>query len=102
MGTQIDVVISKSFALQGHTVNQCPLPVSLCFFHRLIQAVRYYWDEFAKEHPGESTDSTGKQYTPVVTGKFMIEYIFGKLYLAYLSQMTMGVRWGRVNFGIWS
>ncbi|KAJ8302173.1 hypothetical protein KUTeg_021160 [Tegillarca granosa] len=30
-------------------VNTCPLPVMLCFFHRMIQALRFYWDDFRKE-----------------------------------------------------
>ncbi|XP_050413378.2 E3 ubiquitin-protein ligase RNF123 [Patella vulgata] len=34
-----------------HQTHSCPLPVSLCFFHRLVQAVRYYWDNFRLEDP---------------------------------------------------
>nr|XP_006822492.1 PREDICTED: E3 ubiquitin-protein ligase RNF123-like [Saccoglossus kowalevskii] len=32
-------------------IVQCPLPVTLCFFHRLIVALRYYWDKYAEENP---------------------------------------------------
>ncbi|XP_064604806.1 LOW QUALITY PROTEIN: E3 ubiquitin-protein ligase RNF123-like [Liolophura sinensis] len=32
-------------------VNACPLSVSLCFFHRLVRAIRFYWDEFVLEDP---------------------------------------------------
>ncbi|XP_060567835.1 E3 ubiquitin-protein ligase RNF123-like [Ruditapes philippinarum] len=28
-----------------------PMPVTLCFFHRMVQALRYYWDDFQKEDP---------------------------------------------------
>lgn len=31
-----------------HSVS-CPLPVLLCFFHRLLRAVRHYWDAFQAE-----------------------------------------------------
>ncbi|GAB1599201.1 E3 ubiquitin-protein ligase RNF123-like isoform X2 [Argonauta hians] len=34
-----------------HPINTCPLPVSLCFFHRLIQALQYYWDFYAQQDP---------------------------------------------------
>ena len=45
---------------QGQMVNQCPLPVSLCFFHRLLQAVRLCWDEYADEYPGRAVPSVGQ------------------------------------------
>lgn len=32
-------------------IAQCALPVSLCFFHRLVQALRFYWDNFSLEDP---------------------------------------------------
>ncbi|XP_074646477.1 E3 ubiquitin-protein ligase RNF123-like isoform X2 [Tubulanus polymorphus] len=38
--------------------NQAPLPVTLCFFHRLIQAVRHYWDEYHTAHPADLTKSS--------------------------------------------
>ncbi|KAL4226862.1 hypothetical protein ACF0H5_014841 [Mactra antiquata] len=33
------------------TLNIWPLPVTLCFFHRMVQVLRYYWDDFQKEDP---------------------------------------------------
>ncbi|GFR90670.1 E3 ubiquitin-protein ligase RNF123-like [Elysia marginata] len=40
----------KTFLRDHSTFNrpqvaQCSLPVILCFFHRLIQALRFYWDQ---------------------------------------------------------
>lgn len=37
-----------TWVFHSHT---CPLPVLLCFFHRLLRAVRYYWDAFQPEDP---------------------------------------------------
>ncbi|KAI8771579.1 G-protein coupled receptor 126 [Biomphalaria glabrata] len=30
-------------------IAQCALPVSLCFFHRLVQALKFYWNNFCLE-----------------------------------------------------
>ena len=54
-----NVLVSVLFE-QGQMVNQCPLPVSLCFFHRLLQAVRLCWDEYADEYPGRAVPSVGQ------------------------------------------
>ncbi|XP_021342759.1 E3 ubiquitin-protein ligase RNF123-like isoform X1 [Mizuhopecten yessoensis] len=32
-----------------HQVSFCPLPVMLCFFHRMVRVVRHYWDLFQEE-----------------------------------------------------
>ncbi|KAL5013113.1 hypothetical protein ScPMuIL_007383 [Solemya velum] len=29
----------------------CPLPVTMCFFHRMVRALQYYWNKFQKEDP---------------------------------------------------
>ncbi|XP_046554728.1 E3 ubiquitin-protein ligase RNF123-like isoform X1 [Haliotis rubra] len=47
-----------------HQIHTCPLPVSLCFYHRLIQALRYYWDLFQKEDTGRFVHSSGA-FVPV-------------------------------------
>ncbi|BFZ10610.1 hypothetical protein BsWGS_13649 [Bradybaena similaris] len=36
---------------------QCSLPVSLCFFHRLVQTLRHYWDELSTVDPAFSSSS---------------------------------------------
>jgi Kip1 ubiquitination-promoting complex protein 1 len=33
-----------------YTASPCPLPVSLCFMHRLVKALRYFWDMNAHEN----------------------------------------------------
>ncbi|ESO88781.1 hypothetical protein LOTGIDRAFT_234381 [Lottia gigantea] len=38
-------------------VHSCPLAVNLCFYHRLVQAVRYYWDKFRQEDPNRFVHS---------------------------------------------
>lgn len=36
---------------KSSSLNMWPLPVILCFFHRMVRALRYYWDDFQKEDP---------------------------------------------------
>ncbi|KAL8611256.1 hypothetical protein ACOMHN_013687 [Nucella lapillus] len=45
-----------TWVFHSHT---CPLPVLLCFFHRLLRAVRHYWDTFQPEDPGRFVLSSG-------------------------------------------
>lgn len=45
-------------------INTCPLPVSLCFFHRLIQALRFYWDEYHQKDPARYLPSS-EAYMPI-------------------------------------
>ncbi|CAI9715753.1 E3 ubiquitin-protein ligase RNF123-like isoform X1 [Octopus vulgaris] len=47
-----------------HPINTCPLPVSLCFFHRLIQALRYYWDFYAQQDTVKFLPSS-EAYMPI-------------------------------------
>ncbi|XP_070557692.1 E3 ubiquitin-protein ligase RNF123-like isoform X4 [Ptychodera flava] len=46
----------KEHAFLQPAIVQCPLPVTLCFFHRLVVALRYYWDKYAETHPGAVTN----------------------------------------------
>ncbi|XP_041349539.1 E3 ubiquitin-protein ligase RNF123-like [Gigantopelta aegis] len=48
----------NSGVMRVYQVNTCPLPVSLCFFHRLIKAVQYYWNVFQNEDPTRFVKST--------------------------------------------
>ncbi|XP_053378439.1 E3 ubiquitin-protein ligase RNF123-like [Mercenaria mercenaria] len=41
-----------------------PMPVTLCFFHRMVQALRYYWDDFQKEDPARFVFSP-EAYMPI-------------------------------------
>ncbi|XP_025107715.1 E3 ubiquitin-protein ligase RNF123-like isoform X1 [Pomacea canaliculata] len=50
-----------TWVFHSHT---CPLPVLLCFFHRLLQAVRFYWDMFQSEDPERFTFS-GDAFVPI-------------------------------------
>ncbi|KAK7493950.1 hypothetical protein BaRGS_00014832, partial [Batillaria attramentaria] len=47
--TLLKEISGITWVFHSHT---CPLPVLLCFFHRLLRAVRYYWDSFQPEDPG--------------------------------------------------
>ncbi|KAK3585943.1 hypothetical protein CHS0354_038485 [Potamilus streckersoni] len=41
-----------------HEFNTCPLPVGLCFFHRMVKVLRYFWDDFRKEDPVRFVNSS--------------------------------------------
>ncbi len=41
----------------------CPLPVTLCFMHRLVKALRFYWESYAKSNNGSVPSSDA--YVPV-------------------------------------
>ncbi|XP_052781635.1 E3 ubiquitin-protein ligase RNF123-like [Mya arenaria] len=43
----------RKFIRENRTVALTiwPLPVALCFFHRLVRVLRYYWDTFQEEDP---------------------------------------------------
>ena len=36
---------------QKFAPSPCPLPVTLCFMHRLTKALRFYWDAYANNNP---------------------------------------------------
>ncbi|XP_035827720.1 E3 ubiquitin-protein ligase RNF123 [Aplysia californica] len=48
---------------RAQMAQSCALPVSLCFFHRLVQALRFFWDDFC------STDTnflpSSEAFTPI-------------------------------------
>uniref|UniRef100_T1IK83 RING-type E3 ubiquitin transferase n=1 Tax=Strigamia maritima TaxID=126957 RepID=T1IK83_STRMM len=54
-----------------HPIHLCPLPVTLCFFHRLIQALKYYWDKYASS----STDAQNYDVTNT-SGAFIPNRVF--------------------------
>ena len=57
--TRCSCCISLAVSLQVFHSHTCPLPVLLCFFHRLLRAVRHYWDAFQPEDPGRFVLSDG-------------------------------------------
>ncbi|XP_064632637.1 E3 ubiquitin-protein ligase RNF123-like isoform X2 [Lineus longissimus] len=44
--------------------NQAPLPVTLCFFHRLLQALRFYWDEYHARNPSDDIPDGADAFVP--------------------------------------
>ena len=48
--------------LQPIQFNACPLAASLCFFHRMVRALRYYWDTFQEEDPARFVLSSGENF----------------------------------------
>ena len=44
---------------QVHMGNITPLPACLSFFHRLIQALRFYWDQQADNNAAVHSKGTG-------------------------------------------
>lgn len=41
--------VRENCSLRPIQFNACPLAASLCFFHRMVRTLRYYWDNFQEE-----------------------------------------------------
>ena len=73
---------------QKFAPSPCPLPVSLCFMHRLVKALRYYWDLNAKNNSAyiRSNDA----YVPIwvftakKNGKDSPRYFFQNIHATFL------------------
>ncbi|XP_059139447.1 E3 ubiquitin-protein ligase RNF123-like [Physella acuta] len=48
---KLKIFLKENSGFTRLQIAQCALPVSLCFFHRLVQALRFYWDHFSAEDP---------------------------------------------------
>lgn len=41
--------VRENCSLRPIQFNACPLAASLCFYHRMVRVLRYYWDSFQEE-----------------------------------------------------
>ncbi|KAH9496305.1 hypothetical protein Btru_010563 [Bulinus truncatus] len=48
---KLKIFLKENSGITRLQIAQCALPVSLCFFHRLVQALRFYWENFCLEDP---------------------------------------------------